>query len=97
MYFKFLRYADVAELADAHDSKSCSLTGVWVRLPPSALRNREKALGSRVLTNVRTLFYFILNMTREGKIVCGEVKDKCEKWKMREHCRGRARGKEEVN
>jgi hypothetical protein len=25
MYFKFLRYADVAELADAHDSKSCGV------------------------------------------------------------------------
>jgi hypothetical protein len=25
----------VAELADALDSKSCVLTGVWVRVPPS--------------------------------------------------------------
>ena len=28
--------AEVAELADALDSKSCVLTGVRVRLPPSA-------------------------------------------------------------
>src|SRR5262245_33109576 len=28
--------AEVAELADAHDSKSCTREGVWVRLPPSA-------------------------------------------------------------
>src|SRR5439155_18269143 len=29
--------AEVAELADAPDSKSGSLRGVWVRFPPSAL------------------------------------------------------------
>src|SRR5262245_54628144 len=28
--------AEVAELADAHDSKSCTRKGVWVRFPPSA-------------------------------------------------------------
>src|SRR5688572_5552443 len=28
--------AEVAELADAHDSGSCALTGVGVRVPPSA-------------------------------------------------------------
>ncbi len=27
----------MAELADALDSKSCALTGVWVRLPPPAV------------------------------------------------------------
>src|SRR5207247_11302831 len=31
------RRAEVAELADAPDSKSGSLRGVWVRFPPSAL------------------------------------------------------------
>src|SRR5438045_8889250 len=31
--------AEVAELADAPDSKSGSLRGVWVRFPPSALAN----------------------------------------------------------
>src|SRR6266498_117189 len=30
-------HAEVAELADAPDSKSGSLRGVWVRFPPSAL------------------------------------------------------------
>lgn|GEM_PF-4138019 len=29
--------AEVAELADAHDSKSCDLTVMRVQLPPSAL------------------------------------------------------------
>src|SRR5215216_122488 len=32
-----LNAAEVAELADAPDSKSGSLRGVWVRFPPSAL------------------------------------------------------------
>ncbi len=31
-----VRNADVAELADAQDSKSCGSDIVWVRLPPSA-------------------------------------------------------------
>ena len=31
----------VAELADALDSKSSSLRGVWVRLPPALLRKRR--------------------------------------------------------
>ncbi len=33
--------ADVAELADAQDSKSCGSDIVWVRLPPSALLKRK--------------------------------------------------------
>ncbi len=33
--------AEVAELADALDSKSSAFTGVWVRLPPSALLKLE--------------------------------------------------------
>ena len=32
-------FAAVAELADAHDSKSCSFPGVWVRFPPAAEYN----------------------------------------------------------
>ncbi len=33
---KFNYYnAEVAELVDAHDSKSCAREGVWVRVPPS--------------------------------------------------------------
>ena len=31
-----IRYAGVAELADAQDSKSCEVTFVWVRPPPPA-------------------------------------------------------------
>src|SRR5512136_1968484 len=34
---KIWALAGVAELADAHDSNSCSLTGLWVQVPPSAL------------------------------------------------------------
>jgi hypothetical protein len=71
----------VAELADAHDSKSCSLAGVWVRLPPSALKNREKALESRVLTNVGTLLFIYTEYDSRRKnrvrtIVFGEVNGK---------------------
>jgi integrase len=33
--------AEVAEPADAADSKSVSFTGVWVRLPPSALSGKD--------------------------------------------------------
>ena len=32
---RFSKCAEVAELADALDSKSCVLTGVWVQIPPS--------------------------------------------------------------
>ena len=38
-YFAALLWADVAKLADALDSKSCVLTDVWVRPPPSAPSN----------------------------------------------------------
>ena len=31
-----IKYAGVAELADAQDSKSCEVTFVWVRPPPPA-------------------------------------------------------------
>jgi hypothetical protein len=34
--------AEVAELADAHASEACSGNGVWVQLPPSALRDIVK-------------------------------------------------------
>src|SRR5208337_2950969 len=34
---KIWTLAGVAELADAHDSNSCSLAGLWVQVPPSAL------------------------------------------------------------
>src|SRR4051794_41862558 len=33
--------AEVAELVDAPDSKSGAFTGVWVRVPPSALAGRK--------------------------------------------------------
>ena len=36
-FYKHFLIADVAELVDAHDSKSCVLTGMGVRFPPSAL------------------------------------------------------------
>src|SRR6478752_7404344 len=39
--------AEVAELADAPDSKSGSLRGVWVRFPPSALAGRGACARGR--------------------------------------------------
>src|SRR5262245_54904086 len=39
------RGAEVAELADAHDSKSCAREGVWVRFPPSAPSLYEDRFG----------------------------------------------------
>jgi hypothetical protein len=39
--------ADVAELADAPDSKSGSRKGVWVRPPPSAKRLKNQGLGPK--------------------------------------------------
>src|SRR3954470_15127294 len=39
--------AEVAELADAPDSKSGSLRGVWVRFPPSAPRATEDSSHAR--------------------------------------------------
>jgi hypothetical protein len=38
-------YAEVAELADAPDSKSGARKGVWVRFPPSALQTRLATLS----------------------------------------------------
>lgn len=40
--FKVERCADVSELADETDSKSVVLAGVWVRVPPSALKNPRR-------------------------------------------------------
>src|SRR3954447_26178300 len=38
--------AEVAELADAPDSKSGSLRGVWVRFPPSAFVEFDRLRGA---------------------------------------------------
>lgn len=35
-FFRVFENAEVAELADAHGSGPCSLTGLGVQLPPSA-------------------------------------------------------------
>src|SRR3954467_9995292 len=40
--------AEVAELADAPDSKSGSLRGVWVRFPPSALQGSLRRVAANV-------------------------------------------------
>ena len=40
-----MQVAEVAELADAHDSKSCGLTPLWVRFPPSALFPTEMIIA----------------------------------------------------
>src|SRR5664280_173771 len=42
---KIWALAGVAELADAHDSNSCSLTGLWVQFPPSALYQQKVRLS----------------------------------------------------
>ena len=56
--------AEVAELADAHDSKSCSLTRVWVRLPPPAQidismheKDIQRVLDSFQAGKITNLFY----------------------------------------
>jgi hypothetical protein len=46
----FREQAEVAELADAPDSKSGSLRGVWVRFPPSALAFQGNSVPSRTTT-----------------------------------------------
>ncbi len=38
-------FAEVAELADALDSKSSARKGVWVRVPPSVLRCNAMQTG----------------------------------------------------
>ena len=38
IYYFCVSNAEVAELVDAHDSKSCLREGVWVRFPPSVLK-----------------------------------------------------------
>jgi hypothetical protein len=45
----FLLHAEVAELADALRSGRSSLTGVWVRLPPSAHETRFFSPGFFIL------------------------------------------------
>ncbi len=40
-------HAEVAELADAHDSKSCTRKGVWVRFPPSAHWRKNATANDR--------------------------------------------------
>ena len=40
--------AEVAELADAPDSKSGAFTGVWVRVPPSASLASDEDLAARI-------------------------------------------------
>jgi hypothetical protein len=52
--------AEVAELADAHDSKSCGLTPLWVRFPPSALARMIIALIPIQSHLIYILFHFII-------------------------------------
>lgn len=48
--FKVERCADVSELADETDSKSVVLAGVWVRVPPSALKNPRRYVDFFVIS-----------------------------------------------
>src|ERR1700675_2207380 len=54
--------AEVAELADAHDSKSCTRKGVWVRLPPSAPWLRPS--GCPGCRRSLTMFWPLCNVRR---------------------------------
>src|SRR5699024_195295 len=47
-------FAGVAELADAHDSKSCAREGVWVRLPPPAQEEPDNLSGFFVTQTSQT-------------------------------------------
>ncbi len=49
--------AEVAELADAHDSKSCTRKGVRVRFPPSAHRQKNATVTDTVAFFVREALY----------------------------------------
>ena len=55
--------AEVAELADAPDSKSGSLRGVWVRFPPSALLLAKGRGGNTIQAiTVRRILYWLAAM-----------------------------------
>ena len=55
--------AEVAELADAPDSKSGSLRGVWVRFPPSALLLAKGRGGNTIRAiTVRRILYWLAAM-----------------------------------
>src|SRR3954465_5783925 len=69
--------AGVVKLADARDSKSRSLRGVWVRFPPPApksLRNLAGVLvgrGSRRVIRCRSVIAFVIDACRVES--CGRV------------------------
>ena len=53
--------AEVAELADAHDSKSCGLTPLWVRFPPSALDPEFIIASIQIQSHlIHTLLFLII-------------------------------------
>jgi hypothetical protein len=66
----FVVQADVAELADAHDSKSCGVAPRVGSTPTIGIENRRKALGTRGFTYVKSLVFYLPNTIREKKIVC---------------------------
>ena len=58
-----LTRAEVAELADAPDSKSGSLRGVWVRFPPSAFLLAKGRDGNTIRAiTVRRILYWLATM-----------------------------------
>jgi hypothetical protein len=75
-------YADVAELADAHDSKSCGVAPRVGSTPTIGIENREKPLGTRGFTYVKSLVFLFTEYDSRRKnrvrtIVFGKVK-----WKV---------------
>src|SRR5215475_4517381 len=56
---KSLSRAEVAELADAHDSGSCARKGVGVRVPPSAPRKIKYFLDR--LCRLQKALFFVLS------------------------------------
>ena len=70
-----LSSADVAELADAQDSKSCDGDIVWVRVPPSAVK------GVSIMKKMRNTLIILLALALVCSLFAGCGSKKADKSK----------------